>query len=119
MTYRVKSAKALIEAYRLFQSLPDGETAMVNLPNWFLLTWGKSDFLAWFHDCLSAKINREDTRKWRNLSDEYCYNLRHDVRMIRDYAQGIRHTGSMGLLNLPEMRHRYPHVNCQPREWEY
>lgn len=112
---RVKSARILIAAHKFFRNLPDGETVAVPIPGDFTEYWTKADFMRWFHKCLSEKINREDQRNWQDLSRQYESDLKHDCRIVRDYARGIRWPG-INMLNLPELKARFPHINNQ-RTW--
>lgn len=103
------TAARLIECYRFLQANPTG-TIYVE----YGTVWTKSEFLAWFHRCLNNKINREDRRAWRKLTDEYQLDLWRDAREINRYmGQRVRHTGCSGLLRTAEMRQRYPHINRQ------
>ena len=40
-------------------------------------------FRAWFHDRLTAKINKEDTRTWRRLDPDYQRALAQDADSVR------------------------------------
>ncbi len=41
------------------------------------------DFRQWFRERLDAKINREDRRRWRRLSDDYQTSLMRDAHRVR------------------------------------
>jgi len=112
---KVKSAMALIDAHRFFSALPEGERVEVPIPGDFSEHWTRQDFMRWFWDCLNAKINREDKRQWRRLTDEYQNDLRHDVRVIRDYMRRVRWSGTNNL-RLKDLKERYPHINNQMGE---
>ena len=112
---RVKSARALIDAHKFFSNLPDGERVEVPIPGDFSEHWTRGDFMQWFWNCLNSKINRGDKRKWRNLTDEYQWDLRHDIRIIRDYMRGVRWSG-IGNLRLKDLKTRYPNINNQMTE---
>lgn len=76
--------------------------------------WTTAEFWRWFMRCLHAKINRQDQRTWRKLSDEYQLAQALDALVIRGYyGHRIRHTGCRGLLRTPELRRRYPHIDRQ------
>jgi hypothetical protein len=51
------------------------------------------------------------------LGAVYQLGLALDAKVINDYcARRIRYSGSRGLLRLPEMQRKYPHINNQ--RWE-
>jgi hypothetical protein len=69
----------------------------------------------WFRACLDQKINRNDPRAgWRKMSREYQVAQWQDRRAVEDYIhRRIRCSGSRGNLRTPEMKRRYPHIDCQ------
>lgn len=109
--YRTTARNILI-ASRYFTENPIG-TIPTGL--WTEPTWHEHNFRFWFFGCLTAKINREDRRSGRKLTQEYQLALLLDCRMIRDYAHRVRHSGCRNLLRTPEMQSRYPGVNNQDR----
>ena len=44
-------------------------------------------FRHWFHHRLAAKINREDRRRWRRLSDDYQAALTRDADRVRQITR--------------------------------
>ena len=73
---------------------------------------------AWFVGRLDEKISSHEGRAGRKF--ELCYQtwLERDARNIRDYiGRRIRHTGSWNLLQTPELKRRYPHIDRQAGDW--
>jgi hypothetical protein len=44
-------------------------------------------FRRWFREMLDAKINREDSRRWRRLSTDYQNALFRDAHRVREITQ--------------------------------
>jgi hypothetical protein len=44
-------------------------------------------FRQWFRERLDAKINREDRRQWRRLSEDFQASLRRDANRVRQITQ--------------------------------
>jgi hypothetical protein len=58
--------------------------------------WGCSGlsgeaFRSWFLECLMAKVNREDGRRWRRLMPDFQTSLRRDARRLGDLQHRIIH----------------------------
>lgn len=112
---RVASVRRLLDARQMFQSNPD---ALLKTGIWYEQFWGKDQFMKWLYGCLDKKININgiDPRKsWRKCQDEYQQLLRRDARRINEYFQGLRSPGR-NLLEIPELKARYPMVDNQPFE---
>ena len=102
---------SLLHSYRTFRTSPNTEYK-VPWDDWD--TWNFERFRAWFLECLHRKIDRDDTRSGRKHTDQYQRDLQWDRDRIHDYLfRRLRSTGSTGLLRTPELRKRYPHINCQ------
>jgi hypothetical protein len=48
-------------------------------------------FRSWFLDCLMAKIDRDDLRRWRRLTPEFQASLYRDARRLTDMRHRIIH----------------------------
>ena len=103
--YRVADVRILIEAHGLAKQGKSIKTGMWDTPY-----FTPEQFENWFRDCLNAKINRTDTRKFRKFGTEYQWDLMKDSRIINDSASRIVRSGC-NILNTPEMKKRYPHIN--------
>lgn len=106
------TARKLLQAYQIFKANPQ---ARVTTGIWSEECWSREDFNRWFIRCLHAKINRNDGRKGRRLTEDYQLDQWLDSRIIADHARRICHSGH-SLLRTPELRKRYPQVNNQTRE---
>ena len=105
----------LIQAKRMFAADP---AATLKTGLWDQPYWTSAEFNRYFAECLNRRINRDDPRAaWRKMQPEYQTALALDARRVNEYQQRIRHTGCRGLLRLPEMQQRYPHINNQTREF--
>ena len=107
------SAANVITAVRYFKANPGGRIAT---GMWTQPSWGGRQFWEWFDGCLAVKINRRDTRQGRRLSTDYQLAQRLDARMVNEYHGQRRRQCGTGLLRTPELRRRFPEVNCQ--RWE-
>ncbi len=109
------SVGTLLYSYRKFKANPD--TGFQVPWAWPHDTWDWPRFRKWFRECLHRKINRDDTRTGRKHTDQYQRDLAWDRDRVHDYLfRRIRNSGCSGLLRTPELRKRYPHINCQPAE---
>lgn len=108
--YRVKSVRALIDSYKTFKANPEQKW---NMGIWPDESWNFTDFQKWFIKCLNEKINRQDSRTWRKLTPEYQLNLKKDSWRIKDYYRSRAVCSGCNLLNTPEMKNRYPHINTR------
>ena len=108
------TVKRLLETDRYFKENPNGR---ISTGVWDDPEWDAAQFWQWFRECLNDKINREDTRQWRNLTPQCQLDLRLDVRAIRQYVQNVaRSSGSRGMLRTPELKRRYPNIDNQAME---
>ncbi len=48
-------------------------------------------FRTWFLECLMAKINRHDRRRWRRLTPEFQAGLHRDARRLNEWQHRIIH----------------------------
>jgi hypothetical protein len=48
-------------------------------------------FRSWFLDCLMAKINRHDCRRWRRLTPQFQPGLCRDARRLKELQHRIIH----------------------------
>lgn len=113
-TYKTET-RNILQAARFFRLNPDGEivTGMWEHP-----TWDKHEFREWFIECLNAKCSRGlEHPAWRRWKREYQRNQEVDGETILAFtAFRRRSSGSCGMLRTPELKRRFPHINCQP--WE-
>lgn len=99
----------LLETARYVKAHPDARIKA----DWCTV-WNAAEFWRWFHRCLAAKINRDDRRVGRKMSDEYQRDQALDARVINDYVGRRARRAGMGILRTSEMRRRYPGINDQP-----
>lgn len=106
-TAYVTSRPRLLACYR---AAKEGRSIRTGI--WHDPGWNPDRFLSWFRLSLDQKITSEG-RRYRKLDAQYQSDLRHDARIINDYARRIRWTGR-NLLRNADMITQYPHVNNQP-----
>jgi hypothetical protein len=109
------STRGLVATMRAVKANPQ---LRVKTGEWTRPVLSNSEYRAWFLRCLDTKINRALPQTGRKLKGDYQQNLRMDVRTVNDYyGRRARSSGSSGMLRTPELRRRYPHVNCQERDY--
>ena len=85
------SIKNIKAAFAYFRENPKGKIAT---GIWSDPAWTRAEFMAWFHKCLNAKINRTRLAViGRKCSDKYQQGLRRDARIINDYARRVMWRG--------------------------
>ena len=113
MTTYAHPAK-LVAAMRTAKANPT-QVYEILVPHDFSEYWDYNQLRAWFIRCMHNKINRADTRTGRCYTPEWQHDMLLDARIINQYSRRIRHTGC-NVLNTPEMKRRYPHIDNQPYE---
>lgn len=108
MTRRA-TLETILGTANFFKGSPGGR---IKTGIWHEPYWNHEEFRSWFLKCLDDKINRNDARQWRKLDECYQRDLRHDSRIINDYARRIRWPGR-NLLRTKELRAKYLRINVQ------
>lgn len=111
------SARVLGAAFRWLKEHPNGA---ISTGDWAHPTCRADEFRRWFQRCLNEKITSHMGLTGRKRTPAYQRDLAWDADRIRDYCgRRIRNSGCSGLLRTPEMQHRYPHINRQPRVMDW
>jgi len=105
MKTKQASVQSLKAAFAFFAASPNG---VLNVA--YGDYWKFNDFLNWFRACLDRKINRNDNRKWRKLSDAWTMDAKLDAQVINNAAKRIRRSGR-NILRLPEFKAKYPQID--------
>ena len=97
------TTKSIVAARRFFEQFPNGQ---ISTGIWYQTTYTKDEFYAWFRRCLSEKTGGGP------YTDREIGKIK-DARLINEYQQGARHSGSRNLLSEAKNRKKYPHINNQ------
>ena len=112
---RTKTAtyQNLKDAIAYFKRNPDGIIKV----DW-CTSWTKTQLKEWLLRCINNKINQGDKRNYRKFAESWQDGIEGDSQRINEYfAKRIRHPGSRGLLRTPEMKAKYPYIDCQEKDW--